>query len=505
MRVAALRHAGFAAAGGAADRVDITAYESSTVNILFATSEAVPFCKTGGLGDVCGALPVELARRGVRPAVIMPAFRQVFESGQPIESTGVRFEAPIGRKLIGGELLRSTLPGSDVPVYLVQQDDYFNRSSPYGEAGGDYHDNCERFVFFSRAVLQAIRLLELPVDVLHCHDWQAGFAPYFAKKRSAAAKSIFTIHNMAFQGNAPAEKIEALGLDRADFTEAGFEYWGQASAMKAALVSADRITTVSPTYAREVTSPEFGFGMEGILTARQADLSGILNGIDLDVWDPATDPEVANYKTPRGKARAKTALRREFGLPNADGPLCVVVSRLSHQKGLDVLLDALPALADNGGQLALLGSGDPALEAAYRRAAEHPNVAVKIGYDEALSHRMMAGGDAVLVPSRFEPCGLTQLYGLRYGTLPVVALTGGLVDTVIHASPMALRSGVATGVQFAPVTAHALAGALLQTVALYRDGSTWSAMQRNAMKQVVGWGASATEYASLYNGLTGAA
>ncbi|MEM9970305.1 MAG: glycogen synthase GlgA [Pseudomonadota bacterium] len=471
--------------------------------VLSVASECVPLVKTGGLADVAGALPKALAPIGVEMRTLLPGYRPV------LKAVGKAKKIASFPALYRGEAVLREVTHAGLRLYILDAPHLFDRDgSPYLDASGrDFADNAERFAALSWVAAEiAVNGAAgwLP-DVLHCHDWQAGFAPYFAKKRSAAAKSIFTIHNMAFQGNAPAEKIEALGLDRADFTEAGFEYWGQASAMKAALVSADRITTVSPTYAREVTSPEFGFGMEGILTARQADLSGILNGIDLDVWDPATDPEVANYKTPRGKARAKTALRREFGLPNADGPLCVVVSRLSHQKGLDVLLDALPALADNGGQLALLGSGDPALEAAYRRAAEHPNVAVKIGYDEALSHRMMAGGDAVLVPSRFEPCGLTQLYGLRYGTLPVVALTGGLVDTVIHASPMALRSGVATGVQFAPVTAHALAGALLQTVALHRDGPTWSTMQRNAMKQVVDWGASATEYASLYNGLTGAA
>jgi starch synthase len=378
---------------------------------------------------------------------------------------------------------------------------YDRPGTPYlDDQGYDYPDNSERFAALSWV---AAEIAEHGVDgwrpdLVHAHDWQAGLTPYYLMKRARPVPSIITIHNIAFQGLAPAERLDSLRLDGADFHANGFEYWGQISALKAGLVYADRITTVSPSYAEELTSHAYGMGMEGLLSERRADLSGILNGIDLDVWNPSTDPEIATYKTPRGKGRAKARLQKEFGLPKSDGPLAAVISRLSHQKGLDVLLEALPTLLDRGGQLVLLGSGDKSLERAFANAALHPNVAVRIGYDEALSHRIMAGADAILVPSRFEPCGLTQLYGLRYGTIPVVALTGGLIDTVINASPMALRSGSATGLQFAPVTAASMAHALNRLVDLFAEPDTWAQLQANAMRQEVGWNASAVEYAALY-------
>jgi starch synthase len=399
-----------------------------------------------------------------------------------------------------GRVLQAKVDG--LKLYVLDAPHLFDREgTPYLDPQGrDFPDNPERFAALSwvAARIACEGIGGWTPKVLHGHDWQAGLAAYFARKAGCDVATVFTIHNIAFQGVAPADRIGRLKLDRADFTARGFEYWGQVSTMKAALIWSDRITTVSPTYAAELQTPEFGMGMEGLLRSREADLKGILNGIDTDVWNPATDPEIASYKTAKGKARAKTKLLKEFGLQPTDGPLCAVISRLSHQKGLDVLLEALPALVDRGGQLVLLGSGDAALEAALREASSHPNVAVHIGYDEGLSHRIMAGADAILVPSRFEPCGLTQLYGLRYGTIPVVAMTGGLADTVINASPMALRSGVATGVQFQPVTAHALASALIRTVELFKDKPTWEALQRNAMRQEVGWEASAAEYAALY-------
>jgi starch synthase len=255
---------------------------------------------------------------------------------------------------------------------------------------------------------------------------------------------------------------------------------------------------VSRTYADELMTPEFGMGLDGVMRHRRDVLSGIVNGIDEDAWNPATDKAIKSYKTLKDKEKNKTALRAELDLPEASGPLCVVVSRLTHQKGLDLLLEALPTLTARGGQLAVLGSGDAALEAAFRAAAAHANVAVRIGYDEALSHRLIAGGDAILVPSRFEPCGLTQLYGLRYGTLPLVALTGGLADTVINASPAALAAGCATGIQFHPITADALRGAITRLCDLYADRPTWATMQANATKHPVGWATSAAAYAALY-------
>jgi starch synthase len=471
--------------------------------VLSVTSECVPLVKTGGLADVAGALPGALAPFGYEMRTLLPGYRDVL--AQVPGARAVMSEPD----LLGGKgrILYAEVDG--LKVYVLDAPHLFDRDgTPYMDARGrDFPDNPERFAALS---WMAARIADKGAakwkpKLVHCHDWQAGLVPYYLRLHAIKVPCVFTIHNIAFHGIAPADRIEALGLDRAHFNEAGFEFWGHASALKAGLVFSDKITTVSPTYASELTTSEFGMGLDGVLRQRNADLVGILNGIDMEVWNPATDPTIAAYKTAAGKKRAKAQLRAELGLPDADGPLCTVVSRLSHQKGLDVLLEALPALIDRGGQLALLGSGDRNLEGAYRRAASHPNVAVHIGYDEALSHRMIAGADAILVPSRFEPCGLTQLYGLRYGTIPVVAMTGGLADTVINASPMALRSGVATGIQFKNVTAHALAGALMQLSALFADKSVWAKLQKNAMRQDVGWEASAAEYAALYKRLSEAA
>ena len=469
--------------------------------ILSVTSECVPLVKTGGLADVAGALPGALAPLGWDMCTLLPGYRQVMARCK---------KAPVVLELsnfFGGAARVVHAKVAGLQLYVLDAPHLFDRDgTPYLDAGGkDFTDNPERFAALSwvAAHIASEGVSGWTPQVLHGHDWQAGFAAYFARKSGCNVPSIFTIHNIAFQGVASVDRMTSMKLDAVDFGASGFEYWGQISALKAALVWSDRITTVSPTYAAELQTPEFGMGMEGLLRSREDVFSGILNGIDEKVWNPATDPEIVSYKTAKGKSQAKARLRKEFGLPEADGPLCAVVSRLSDQKGLDVLLDALPALVDRGGQLVLLGSGDKGLEAAFSKAADHQHVAVHIGYDEALSHRVIAGADAILVPSRFEPCGLTQLYGLRYGTIPVVAMTGGLADTVINASPMALRSGVATGVQFQPVTAHALASALIRTVELFKDKPTWEMLQKNAMRQEVGWGASAAEYAVLYDEVAG--
>lgn len=467
--------------------------------ILSVTSECVPLVKTGGLADVAGALPGALEPLGFDMRTLLPGYPGVLGA---LEVTKTVWR---DKSLFGGRAEVLATKVGDLHLYVLDAPHLFDREgSPYLDSSGrDFADNPERFAALSwvARTIAADGVAGWKPDIVHCHDWQAGLAPYYLKKTGVAVPSVLTIHNIAFQGLAPADRIGALALDAADFTREGYEYWGHVSALKAGLVFADKITTVSPTYARELTTSEFGMGMEGLLQARSADLSGILNGIDLDVWNPATDPNIATYKTPKGKGRARAALRAEFELPEADGPICAVVSRLSHQKGLDLLLEALPALVDRGGQLVLLGSGDKGLEAAFARASGHPNVAVRIGYDEALSHRMMAGADAILVPSRFEPCGLTQLYGLRYGAVPVVTMTGGLADTVIHASPMALRAGVATGLQVQPVTAHALAGAFQRLCELFANSTVWAQLQKNGMRQDVGWDASAREYAALYGEL----
>lgn len=465
------------------------------MKVLSVASELAPLVKTGGLADVAGALPAALAGQGVEMRSLLPGYPAVMAALSEPE-TVAEIDSCQGAP---AHLLSCKVQGVDLLV-LDAPHLYDRTGSIYlGPDGKDWPDNPERYAALCHlgAEIGAGLLAGWRPDLVHCHDWQAGLLPYYLKRRAIRVPSVLTVHNIAFQGLTPMDRAGALGIDVADLEAEGVEYWGKISALKAGLVFADRLTTVSPTYAEELMTPEFGMGLDGVLRARRADLSGILNGIDLEVWSPEVDAHIQPYKTPRGKAANRKALREEFGLPEAHGPLCVVVSRMTEQKGLDLLLDALPALLARGGQLALLGSGDPALEAAYREI-DDPNVSVRLGYDEALSHRMIAGGDAILVPSRFEPCGLTQLYGLRYGTIPVVALTGGLADTVIPATPATLARQVATGLQFHPVTSGALTNALMRLCDLFEAPEIWSKTQRNAMAQPVGWAPSAEAYARLY-------
>jgi starch synthase len=467
--------------------------------VLSVASEIAPLIKTGGLADVTGALPAALAPEGWALRTLVPGYPTVL--GQIGEAREVWREA----HLFGGpgRLLAARAGELDLLV-LDAPHLYVREGGPYlGHDGRDWPDNPERFAALSWAAA-AVASGEVEgwhPEVVHLHDWQAGFVPIYLRARGTGGPgTLLTIHNIAFHGLAPANRLTALRLPWWSFTTEGLEYYGQISALKAALVHADRISTVSPTYARELMTPEFGMGLDGVMRARAADLTGILNGIDDVSWDPARDPAIHSYRSPRGKARNRGALCEEFGIGPDRAPLCVVVSRLSQQKGLDLLLAALPRLLDRGGSLVVLGSGDAALEQAFlRAAADNPGrVAVRIGYDEALAHRMIAGGDAILVPSRFEPCGLTQLYGLRYGTIPVVALTGGLADTVIPANDAARKAGVATGLQFHPVSAAALGCALEDLAALHASTAEWERMQRNAMRQPVGWAVSASAYAALY-------
>jgi len=468
--------------------------------VLSVASECAPLVKTGGLADVVGALPAALAPLGIEMRTLLPGYPAVTS-----RATGgkvvVRFD-----DLFGGKATVNAVTVAGVDLLVLDAPHLFDRAGNIylTEEARDWPDNPERFAALSyAAAFIAMKGADgWKPDVVHGHDWQAGFVPEYLHLLSNGEEHppfVFTIHNIAFHGTTSADRIRTLKLDEWRFTRDHYEFWGQISAIKAGLTGADKVNTVSSTYAEELMTPQFGMGMDGVLQSRKADLTGIVNGIDLDVWNPTTDPEIARYKTAKGKSKAKASLRAEFGLPDSDGPLCVLVSRLTEQKGIDLLIDALPNLLERGGQLALLGSGDTHLEVALLElAAQHDGVGVKIGYDEALSHRIIAGGDAILVPSRFEPCGLTQLYGLRYGTVPVVALTGGLADTIINANPAALAAGVATGVQFSPVTSDALANALLRLCDLYSDATTWDQLQRNAMKQPVGWETSAAAYGDLY-------
>ncbi|MEM6381287.1 MAG: glycogen synthase GlgA [Pseudomonadota bacterium] len=473
------------------------------MRVLSVASECVPLVKTGGLADVVGALPNALGGMGVDMRVLLPGYPAVMDR---VGDGGVIFRQP---DFFGGEAKLLEAVFNDLHLYVLDAPHLFDRRGELylGADGRDWPDNPERFAALSMmgAIIAQDGAGGWRPDCLHCHDWQAGFAPYYLRQTTAHIPSVLTVHNIAFHGAAPADRLSKLRLNPSDLNREGFEFWGNINALKAGLVWADRITTVSPTYARELTRPEFGHGLDGVIRSRADQLSGILNGIDLDVWNPATDPHLkVSYKRPKGKQKARAPLRAELGLRDASGPLCVVVSRLTEQKGLDLLLKALPTLLDEGGQLALLGTGEPALELGFQQAASHPDVSVRIGYDEAFAHRLIAGGDAILVPSRFEPCGLTQLYGLRYGTIPVVSYTGGLADTVIHASPMALALRSATGLHIHPLDEEGLRLSIKDLSALFRQPDVWAQMQKTAMALPVGWDKAAAKYTALYREMVAA-
>lgn len=473
---------------------------------LQVTPECYPLIKTGGLADVTGALPQALDRLGCESLVLLPLYPQVRQAvtlGDTLRDYSDLFGGPA--RLLTGE-------DGGTPYLLLDAPHLYDRpGNPYlNEGGRDWPDNHLRFAALSWAA-RDIGLGEagdwVP-DVVHAHDWQAGLAPvYLAHARPDRPRTVLTIHNLAFQGLFPAETLPALRLPPESFTPGGVEFWGKLGFLKGGLVHADAITTVSPTYADEIRTPALGMGLDGVLRARSRELVGILNGIDTQVWDPASDVHLHAAYSPDclpAKAGNKPAVQARFGLA-ADGnaPLFCVVSRLTPQKGIDLLLEVLPRLVADGGQLAVLGTGDHALEAGISAAAEahRGRVGALIGYDEPLSHLLQAGADAILIPSRFEPCGLTQLIGLRYGTIPVAARTGGLADTIVDANPPAIRANAATGILFAPDDAEALAAGISRAMRLYRDPRAWQAMQRQAMKEDVGWSASARAYLELYGAL----
>ncbi len=474
------------------------------MKVLSVASECAPFVKTGGLADVAGALPGALAGEGVEMRTLLPgypALAKAAKAGKPVLTI---------KNLHGGAARVVAAKADGLDLFILDAPHLFDRSgNPYVDGGGsDWGDNHLRFGALSAVAARIGRegAEGWKPDLVHAHDWQAGLTPtYLRLGEGKAPPSVLTIHNIAFQGVFPAVVAGDLGLPSSGFTMDGYEYFGHLSFLKAGLMHADRITTVSPTYARELTSPEFGLGLEGVIGARRSFMRGIVNGVDLDVWNPETDPALAARYSARSIAR-RAANRRElderFGLePAPDKPLFCVVSRLTRQKGLDLLLEAMPRVLWRGARFAILGSGEPGLEAGFRDAARaNPGrVGAVIGYDEALSHLMQGGADSIVIPSRFEPCGLTQLYGLRYGCLPLVARTGGLADTVIDANEAAVTAGVATGFQFAPVTADALGDALDRACDAYYDPKIWRPMMRQAMRSEVGWARSAAAYRALYD------
>ena len=475
------------------------------MKLLSVASEIFPLVKTGGLADVTGALPLALTGQGVSTRTLVPGYPAILDRIGKTRAIR-RYDS-----LMGAPAALRTAHIDGLDLFILDAPAFFARQGgPYGDASGkEWDDNWKRFAALSRvgADIAEGAVKGWRPDVVHVHDWQAALtAAYMRFGAAHAVPSVVTIHNLAFQGRYDADIFPHLGLPDEAWDMDGVEYYGGVGYLKAGLVSADAITTVSPTYAGEIRSPEHGMGLEGLINGRSDRLHGILNGVDTDIWNPARDGLIArpfSLRTLDARVANRRQLERRFGLDEDDAPLFIIVSRLTWQKGMDLMIGAIDHLVGLGAKLAVLGSGDRPLESAFLAAADKHGgrVGVEIGYDEPLSHLMQAGGDAILIPSRFEPCGLTQLYGLRYGCVPVVARVGGLADTVIDANEAALNAAAATGILFAPSDAPALHGAIARAVQLHAQPDMWRDMQRAGMRTEVSWSNSAARYASLYRSL----
>jgi len=483
------------------------------MKVLHVAAEIFPLIKTGGLADVVAALPVALAEQGADVRLLLPAYPQVLEAVQSAR-TVIDIGACFGAMRV--RLLLARMPGSKLPVYLVDAPYFFKRGAgPYQDARGEpWPDNLQRFALIGWVAAHLAAEEADPSwvpDIVHAHDWHAAMScAYIAEHPPTAAATVFTVHNLAFQGLFSMHEWPALGLASHLMSPSGLEYHGQLSFMKAGLKFADHVTTVSPNYAREIATHEFGCGLDGVIRSRGTAVSGILNGIDDKVWNPATDPAIArNYDATRleGKLSCRKALQAELGLAPDDKALLVtLVSRLTEQKGLDLVLQALPALVPMGVQFAIQGTGDAALESAFRMAhLAHPGrVHVHLGYDEARAHRLVAGADLIAVPSRFEPCGLTQLYGLRYGTLPLVRRVGGLADTVLDLE--AKPGAPSTGFVFDASTAIAFQNCVQRAAQMrLSQPGLWRQRMQAAMAQDLSWRNPASQYLALYESLQKAA
>jgi starch synthase len=474
--------------------------------ILFVTSEAHPLIKTGGLADVCGSLPKALAELSQDIKLIIPNYQALKTSEK------VRFLCAVRVDNRNINILETRMPESHVAVWLVDYPAYYNfPGNPYvDEQGEPWPINAERFALFCRIAVEAAmnRVHQnWKPDIVHCNDWQTGLVPALLTLEHDRPKTVFTIHNMAYQGLFPESTAAALNLPGKLWHPAGLEFHEMLSFIKGGLVYADHITTVSPTYALEIQTPEFGYGLEGLLDHRKEFLGGIINGIDMDQWDPETDPYITQHfsaATLNKKRLNKTELQRRFALPVNDRvPLFGLIGRLVEQKGIDLILECLPEMATMDMQLVLLGSGDKGFEKQLQKLADlYPDkIAITIGYDESLAHLIEAGADIFLMPSRFEPCGLNQMYSQRYGTIPIVRKTGGLADTVVDTLPETLAMQTASGIIFNEASASSLLEAVKRALILYSFPETWKKIQTNAMKKDFSWQRSAEQYLALYENL----
>jgi starch synthase len=475
------------------------------MKVLSVSSEVFPLIKTGGLADVAGALPIALKRYGVETKTLMPGYPAVMKA---IRDPVVRLQFD---DLLGEPATVLEVQHEGLDILVLDAPAYYDRpGGPYlDQTGKDYTDNWRRFAALSLAgaEIAAGLMPDWRPDLVHAHDWQAALTPvYMRYYPTPELPSVLTVHNIAFQGQFGAEVFPGLRLPPHAFSTESIVYYGHLGYLKGGLQTAWAITTVSPSYADEILTPEFGMGLEGVIASRRDALHGIVNGIDADIWNPATDPVVHTHYGPttlKNREENRKSIAEFFRLHDDGAPIFCIISRLTWQKGMDLIAATADEIVALGGKLAILGSGDPALEGSLlAAAARHPGrIGISIGYNEPMSHLMQAGCDAIIIPSRFEPCGLTQLYGLRYGCVPIVARTGGLNDTVIDANHAALAAKAATGIQFSPVTAEGMLQAIRRAMTLYADQKVWTQLQKQGMKSDVSWEKSAERYAALYSSL----
>jgi starch synthase len=472
------------------------------MKILIATSEAVPYAKTGGLADVAGALVKEYRGMKKEAHIILPLYRSIKRKAVSLKYSGLKIKVPVGGRTIEARLFHDKSS-----AYFIECDEFFDREELYGTPLGDYADNASRFIFFSRGVLEACKRLRFQPDIIHCNDWQTGLIPLYLKTlyqmdpffRETA--SLLTIHNLGYQGLFPATEIPLTCLGWGLYNPEGIEFYGKMNFLKAGLISADILTTVSNTYAKEILKKEFAFGLEGVLKMREHELFGVINGIDYDEWDPSRDtfiPEKFSSDDLRGKAGCKKRLIKEVLLDKVNRPLIGLVGRLSAQKGLDLVLQSLEELVSLGVNIILLGKGDESFHIGFSEAARKykGRVSVTIGFDESLAHKIYAGSDFFLIPSKYEPCGLGQLISMRYGSIPLGRKTGGIADTIEDYNPLALKG---TGFLFSDFTPSAMLNAIKRAVCLYTDTSKMNKLVSDAMNMDFSWKRSAGRYIQLYD------
>lgn len=477
------------------------------MKIVYLASEVAPLAKTGGLADVAGALPAALKHQGHEVILFLPKYRLIKNGPYQPEKLGLNFSIPIGTRKVDCSIEKMFLPDTDIPVFLVACDAYFNRDGLYQESGRDYPDNLERFTLFNRAVLETLKKISFKPDVIHANDWQTALVPIYLKtllkedRFFSKVKTLYTIHNLAYQGTSPKEQLPLTGLGWDIFHINGLEFYDTVNLMKGGLIFSDQISTVSRRYSEEIQTADFGCGLDGVLKSRKADLTGILNGVDYGVWNPETDPLIACKYSARdwtGKADCKRELQQVYGLPQLDDvPVLGVISRLADQKGFDILAEMFDYLMAFPVQFVLLGTGDPEyhrlFESMAKRFPEKCGIALK--FDNRLAHQIEAGSDFFLMPSRYEPCGLNQMYSLKYGTIPVVRATGGLADTVVEYDP---KSEKGNGFVFQEPDPKEFFWAIMRGRELYARKPDWIKMVVRAMQMDFSWDRSAKEYIALY-------